>query len=121
MKIIIVRTVSKENRRLITSQFPGDWQIVIVSEEELKTKIKKLKLTKAYSHRLKQDFKDKLSEKDLDYLHTMRGDVVDLEFEAEEGDDYILASDGFYTNLRADLYPEADFDYVEKFWNLKDE
>ena len=40
MKIIIVRTVSEKNRRLISSQFPGDWQIVIVSEEELKNKIK---------------------------------------------------------------------------------
>ena len=38
MKIIIVRTVSEKNRRLITSQFPGDWQIVIVSEEEKKKK-----------------------------------------------------------------------------------
>ena len=40
MKIIIVRTVSAKNRRLITSQFPDDWQIVIVSEEELKDSIK---------------------------------------------------------------------------------
>ena len=40
MKIIIVRSVSEKNRRLITSQFPGDWQIVIVSEEELKNTIK---------------------------------------------------------------------------------
>lgn len=40
MKIIIVRTVSEKNRRLIASQFPGDWQIVIVSEKELKNKIK---------------------------------------------------------------------------------
>jgi D-3-phosphoglycerate dehydrogenase len=40
LKIIIVRTVSEKNRRLIASQFPGDWQIVIVSEKELKNKIK---------------------------------------------------------------------------------
>jgi D-3-phosphoglycerate dehydrogenase len=38
LKIIIVRSVSEKNRRLITSQFPGDWQIVIISEEELKKK-----------------------------------------------------------------------------------
>ena len=40
MKIIIVRTVSEKNRRLIANQFPDDWQIVIASEEEVKNKIK---------------------------------------------------------------------------------
>jgi len=77
---------------------------------------KKLKLTKAYSHRLDKDLKESLENKDFNYLHTMRGDVVDLEFEIDsDADDYILEAEGFYTDLRAYLYPDVDFDYVEDF------
>ncbi|MDP2906706.1 MAG: hypothetical protein Q8O03_02095 [Nanoarchaeota archaeon] len=77
--------------------------------------LKKLRLTKAYNYRLKQDLKDQLSEKDFNYLHTIKGDMVDLEFEAETAaDDYLLASEGFYTSLRSCLYKGVDFDNAEK-------
>jgi hypothetical protein len=85
--------------------------------------IETLEPTKAYHHRLQSDLTENLLEKDFYYLHTIRGDVVDIEFERsnrQETDSettYILKSEGHYCSLRAYLYPDVDFDYVEQFWN----
>ena len=78
---------------------------------------------RAYHHRLKTDYAQQLSRKDLEYLHTIQGDVVEVEFPAgtptPEGKQatFLVSSEGFYTDLRAYLYPTTDFTYYKQFWH----
>jgi len=61
------------------------------------------------------DVKDKLLLKDFDYAHTVRGDYIDLTFDAgnlqpneNEEVDYFFVTQGFYHGLRTYLYPHVD-------------
>jgi len=73
-----------------------------------------LALEKA-QHSTDGNVKENLMDKDYEYAHTVRGDVIDLEFDVgtltpneDEVVDYFFESYGFYHGLRTYLYPEVD-------------
>jgi hypothetical protein len=67
----------------------------------------KLRLLKAEHSRLKRDVSRELTERNGDYVHTVPGDTINLEFEAPkmllakgEKETYLIRASGFYTSLR---------------------
>ena len=92
-------------------------------------KIETLKLISA-KHSKDGEVKDKLNQKDFNYAHTVRGDTIDLEFDAgtlepdeNEAVDYFFESKGFYYGLRTYLYPNVDTSdsYKEEIINYVNE
>jgi len=77
-------------------------------------KQEELQLIKA-THSRDKDVLDDLLDKDYIYAHIVRGDSIDLVFEAGELEaaedeivDYFFISQGFYHGLRTYLYPDVD-------------
>ncbi len=75
-------------------------------QEETSYKIESVPLKKAYHHRLKRDVRGLLSNQRGEYLHTIPGDLVDIEFDAPKTslsagqmETYLLRATGFYTGL----------------------
>jgi hypothetical protein len=66
-----------------------------------------LELTKAYHHRLEKDLADSLKDATGQFVQTIPGDKIDLEFSApkvslkkREKETYLIRASGFYTSLR---------------------
>lgn len=90
--------------------------ISVVQEDDLTAtshrnyQAEKLNLRQAYHSRLQKDMSSALKQGYWkEYLHTIPGDKVDLEFDApslklseNERETYLLRSSGFYTSLRPD-------------------
>lgn len=73
---------------------------------EVPCKIENLKLKHAYHHRLKEVVTNSLGYQKGKYLHTIPGDVIDMEFELprtvlgeNESETYMIRAGGFYTYL----------------------
>jgi len=109
--------------RLLWTQLHALSFVGLVDGPSQSFSLERLAPVSAYHHRLKGDQAESLRKKDADYLHTIQGDVVEVEFETgqpiPEGKaaTFAIASEGFYTNLRTDLYPDADFNYYKSFWH----
>ncbi|MCJ7816444.1 MAG: hypothetical protein MUP55_01180, partial [Candidatus Aenigmarchaeota archaeon] len=89
-------------------------KIAIVSIAEQPMKQEELSLISA-QHSQDSDVTSSLLEKDFVYAHTVRGDSIDLEFDAGkmqpgpgETVDYFFISEGYYHGLRTYLYPDVD-------------
>ncbi|MCK5211981.1 hypothetical protein KAJ89_04730 [Candidatus Parcubacteria bacterium] len=89
-------------------------KVSIVSGDEKPFSAENLELLSA-EHSQGGDITENLLEKDYVYGHTVRGDSIDLVFDAgklwpkeNEKVDYFFVSEGFYHGLRAYLYPEVD-------------
>lgn len=109
--------------RLLWTQLHALSFVGLVDGPSQSVSLERLAPVRAYHHRLKGDQAESLRKKDADYLHTIQGDVVEVEFETgqpiPEGKaaTFAVASEGFYTNLRTDLYPDVDLNYYKSFWH----
>lgn len=75
--------------------------------EEKQFRQEDVKLSRAYHHRLQKDVTAELNNAGDEYVHTVTGDVVDMEFDAPDApigenqkETYVIQSSGFYTALR---------------------
>lgn len=89
-------------------------KVSIINSKPKPYKIETLKLISA-KHSRDGEVKAQLNEKDFNYAHTVRGDIIDLEFEKgnlkpnnNQVVDYFFESYGFYHGLRTYLYPDVD-------------
>ena len=98
--------------RLLWTQRHSVSFVGIVDAESRPFSVEPLSPVRAYHRRLQADLAPQLARKDFDYLHTIQGDVVEVEFPqghpVPDGkvESFVIGSEGFYTNLRAYLYPE---------------
>jgi len=89
-------------------------KVNIVNVKELPMRQEVLQLKRAI-HSTDGDVTTSLLNKDFVYAHTVRGDSIDLEFNAGkmqpgtgEAVDYFFVSEGYYHGLRTYLYPGVD-------------
>jgi hypothetical protein len=99
--------------------------IIDFAEDESRNyEIEELKLIKAIHNRNNKNHASLLGSRDLNYLHTVQGDTVDLVFRSQKNDNkndkqhtYLFSASGFYTDLR----PQYQMSFKNLFWLLKEE
>ena len=108
--------------RLLWTQTHAVSFVGLVDGPDQPVTFERLSPVRTYHHRLQTDIAQQLMTKNHEYLHTIQGDVVEVEYETggpiPEGKaaTFLVTAEGFYTNLRAYLYPDVDFTYYKQFW-----
>ena len=98
--------------------------IDFVEDKSRNYEIEELKLIKAIHNGNGKNHASLLCSRDLNYLHTVQGDTVDLVFRSQTNNDkndkrytYLFSASGFYTDLR----PQYQISFKNLFWLLKEE
>lgn len=115
-KLPVNSFIDQDKNLIIKIEWTGLHDIdgaAIMSTEPSEYQRENLLLTKAV-HSKEGDVKNKISGKDYDYVHTVTGDSIDLEFEQgplkpekDQIADYFFESHGYYHGLRTYLYPDV--------------